>query len=480
MKKTPVMVTFLSIGILMLLLFSPSSLTFVRAFQNGQNAAIVIGQPNFTTNTTSVSQTSISGPEGMAFDSSGNLWAADASGRVVKFAAPLTTGESASVVLGQPDFTTHECRSGPAGLCVVIAVAFDSSGDLWATDPSNNRVLEFKPPFVNGGNASIVIGYADFFSTSSNLANASSLYDSFGIAFDSSGNLWVADNGYSRVLRFNTPFSNGESASLVLGQQNFTGNFTVTTQSSIGHPGGITFDSSGNLWVSDRDNRRVLKFAPPFSTGESASLVLGTTDFVSSGAGFFSSSAFYAPQGLAFDHSGNLWVADSGKNRVLGFAPPFVTGENASYVIGQSNFTGALPSTSASGLFVPIGVAVDAQGNLWIGDSQNNRVVEYLQSVAQVSSSSTSTSSSSSSTSSATTLSTPSPPVTTASAAPSQATSTSSSAGLGGGATSTSPSSSATALPLSYVVIPIIVLIVGVTLLVGSVVRKKSSLQRQP
>ncbi|HYB03415.1 MAG TPA: hypothetical protein VED17_03060, partial [Nitrososphaerales archaeon] len=116
----------------------------------------MIGQPSFTSNTAAATASGLSDPQGIAFDSSGNLWVSDATnGRILEFTAPLSMDEAASLVLGEPNFTTSAdpcfdtsfinaaCISLPEGL------AFDSSGDLWVSDSSQNRILEFKAPFSN-------------------------------------------------------------------------------------------------------------------------------------------------------------------------------------------------------------------------------------------------------------------------------------------------------------------------------------------
>src|SRR5579872_1742589 len=74
-------------------------------------------------------------------------------------------------------------------------------------------------------------------------------------------------------------FATGQPAAIVIGQSNFNGKNSTTpaTASSILSPGQIAFDSSGDLWVADSSNGRVLEFKPPFSNGEAASTVLGSS-----------------------------------------------------------------------------------------------------------------------------------------------------------------------------------------------------------
>jgi hypothetical protein len=121
----------------------------------------------------------------------------------------------------------------------------------------------YTTPFTNGESASLVIGQSGFTSKSfANPPTASSLSVPTGLAFDGAGNLWVADSSYNRVLKFTGPFTNGESASLVIGQSGFTSNGSPTTPtaSSLNKPSAVVFDSSVNPWITDNANNRVLKY----------------------------------------------------------------------------------------------------------------------------------------------------------------------------------------------------------------------------
>jgi sugar lactone lactonase YvrE len=432
----------------MAVLLASSGILVVRTtsgFANGQSAAIVIGQTNFTSSGPgNVSAGTLYDPAGIAFDSSGNLWVADTTnGRVLEFRAPLSTGEAASTVLGESNFTTAGSSNPCSGSNIVNpsclgnpwGLAFDSSGNLWVSDNLQYRILEFKTPFTNGENASIVLGQPNLnqAGTGSN-PTASNLNQPAGISFDSSGNLWVADTLWNRVLEFKAPFTTAENASLVLGQDNFTSGTDANwapgcpqgtdcpTASSLSVPFDVKADSSGNIWVADKGMDRILEFTPPFTNGESASLVLGSTSFTTWG----SQGRFYCsvvtpnqyclsiPYSMAFDSSGRMWVADTGYNRAVSFDPPFSTNQNASTVLGFPDYVSTGPITQSandSNLLVPGGVAIDSSGNVWVSDSGQNRVVEFPASATASSSSqstvvatsSTQTSSSATSTTTTTT-----------------------------------------------------------------------------
>ena len=142
-------------------------------------------------------------------------------------------------------------------------------------------------------------------------------------AVDSSNNLWAGDLGNNRVLRFNaaTTAGNGASASIVLGQVDFTTAAATNTASGLSGPAVcLAFDTAGRLYISDYFNNRVVIFNSPqtIATGGAADLVLGQPAFGSSTA-LVSASGMTKPYEITYT-SGSLWVADSGANRVLRFA----------------------------------------------------------------------------------------------------------------------------------------------------------------
>jgi sugar lactone lactonase YvrE len=373
-------ITVLGLLSVLLLAFAPHA--FARS--NGQAANLVLGQANFVSNNTVATQTELDLPNAVTFDSSGNLWVADQNNnRVLEYKAPFSTHEAASLVIGQSSFTGSVAATSSTGLSGPTGLAFDSSGNLWVVDNGNSRVLEYTTPFSTSEAAALVIGQSSFTSSDYADTNSTGLSYPTGLAFDSGGNLWVADQENDRVLEYKTPLSTHEAASLVIGQPDFTSSDTgATTQTNLNGVKALAFDSSGNLWVVDFRQSRVLEFTTPFSTHEAASLVIGQPSFTSRDCAFTSTCAasptnLFDPNALAFDSSGNLWVADGDNNRVLEYAAPFSTHEAASLVIGQSSFTSSVAATTSTGLSSPEALTFDSGGNLWVADSSNSRVLQF-------------------------------------------------------------------------------------------------------
>ncbi len=361
-------------------------------------------------------------PTGVALDGSGDLYVADAgNNRTLEYNSPLGTNTTAAKVLGQMDFTHQRVNlTDGQGLSSPETVAIDSSATpnrIYATDPDNNRVLGWRDAtsFANGAPADLVIGQPDFLSyfcdgADGKAVTASSLCQPEGIAVDGFGNLIVADSRNNRVLEFNSPFTAcgstfpcvGGPANIVVGQgASFTSNIQNNGgigAASLAFPIAVATDGSGNLYVVDNNNNRVLEYNAPVTTGSSATLVFGQGGSFTSHACNFDTGGFLKgasaidlcdPFGVATDAIGNLYVADYTNARVLEYNTPLNAGSGetgagdtiADAVIGQG---GSLTSNrcnkggkSASSLCLPSGVALDGSGNLYVADSNNSRVLEY-------------------------------------------------------------------------------------------------------
>jgi DNA-binding beta-propeller fold protein YncE len=150
----------------------------------------------------------------------------------------------------------------------------------------------------------------------------------------------------------------------------------------LSRPFASTFDSSGNLYIAEEGNRRVTVFVPPFSIGMNASIVIGQPDFTTNNFGT-TQNEFQFPTGIAVDRANlnTLAVTDEGNNRVMIFDPPFTNGMNASAVLGQPDFTSSAPANSSfspNGMNQPFGLAFDSSGNLLAADATDNRVIEFV------------------------------------------------------------------------------------------------------
>jgi sugar lactone lactonase YvrE len=297
------------------------------AFTNAQPAELVLGQSTFTSRIVAANSAGLRSPAALTFDGVGRVWVADAdNNRLTRFGSydgtttSLTSGMAASVVLGQPTFTTTSCGITESSLCGPNALAFQN-GALYVADAVNHRVVRFSQPFTNGRTADLVLGQSTFTNGTSATAN-NRLNQPQGVFLDSGGNAWVADTGNHRVLRFSVPLTSGQAADLVLGQANFTSGGSGTSADRFNLPLSPQLDGQGRLWVADYSNSRVLRFGPPFSSGMSADYVLGQADFTSGeanrGLGTPGRNRLNFPSGLVF-RAQKLYVVDQVNHRLLRF-----------------------------------------------------------------------------------------------------------------------------------------------------------------
>jgi uncharacterized protein (TIGR03437 family) len=258
-----------------------------------QPADVVIGQPDFTHNSTSnpPSATSLRGPQGV-WILNGKLFIADtADNRVLVYnSIPTKNGQAADLVIGQSGFTvaipTAQTTPHPTQSTLYSPVSVSTDGThLFVADLGNNRVLIWnKIPTSNGSPADLVIGQPDFVSffddnstalcaSNGTDANSNKTYPFLcekTLAFPrfviSDGTrLYIADGGNDRVLIYNTiPTSNAAAADIVLGQPDFTSDSPADGAAQMYTPTSLAWDGT-NLYVADNFNRRILAFTPSTS-----------------------------------------------------------------------------------------------------------------------------------------------------------------------------------------------------------------------
>jgi sugar lactone lactonase YvrE len=218
------------------------------------------------------------------------------------------------------------------------------------------------------------------------MASNASLCNPFGVAVDNGGNVYVADMANNRVVEYNTPLTTDRIADLVLGQPDFAAKMPGVGSTHFNQPNDVVVDNIGNVYVADLANNRVLEFNTPLTTNKVADRVFGQPNFSSSlvnaGGGVLNPNAgsLSYPVGIGIDPTGSLYIAERGNSRVMEYDYPSITDNIGDGVFGQPDFnTNGCDKTgvTAKSLCLPFGVASDSEGNIWVADFANHRVLRY-------------------------------------------------------------------------------------------------------
>jgi len=405
---------------------------------------MVIGQPSFNANLPNQGNTLptaktlayASGSTGVSaalfIDNSENLWVPDGlNSRVLRFPASVL-GESAAsnpeadLVLGQADFVSIQNvnwfdvnnRRLKTAIRIPSGITMDTAGRLFVSDNAS-RVLVYSPPFRSGMTAARLAGLSvnQPGQPPRTPINEYTLFNPEGL-FTAGNNLFVADSGAHRILRFD-PFDTwpeetdllpSPPAKAVFGQPDLLSsraNRGSREPSNASFAGPVEFAVAGaDLFICDSLNHRILR--APLSNNQilgatsvlgqinftfrSPNLVEGREMFLSIGLAQLPLSAGSVSPGAAMvldntTATPRLYVADTYNNRILGYADARAVkpGDPADIVIGQASlFESKLNSPADdinlltdTGFVSPSGVAVDASGDLYVADTGNGRVLRF-------------------------------------------------------------------------------------------------------
>ena len=260
------------------------------------------------------------------------------------------------IVLIQPGSTTAVATIGMAQGSQATQLWYPSDifitrASIYVMDTYNYRVQQWSR---NISNPTTVAGMTGVNGQSSNSTAALSL--SYYIFVDSYENLYVSDTNNNRVLRFPPNTSSGIGGSIIAGDG--------TAGSSNGQfngPFGIFIDTAGTLYVADRLNNRIQKWA----YGASSGLTVAGTGTIGS-----TLSQLYTPRAIIVDANEYMYISDSGNARILRWAPNSSSGECIAACTGTSG-------TRPNQLLNAYDITFDSYGSLYVSDRENNRVQKF-------------------------------------------------------------------------------------------------------
>jgi sugar lactone lactonase YvrE len=296
-------------------------------------------------------------PRDIAIDSVGNMYIVEWNNHRIR---KITSAGVITTFAGSGTATFLDATGTNAGFKNPTGIVIDSIGNIYVADFNNQRIRKITTDGVvtsfAGGNATL--SYAD--GTGTNVGFSSPL----GVAIDSLGNIYVAEYGNHRIRKIT-------SAGVV---STFAGSGTTAfldatgTNASFYRPYGIAVDSTGNVYVADSSNYRIRKIT---SAGVVTTLAGKSTATFVDGVG--TNAGFWVPQGVTVDSAGNVYVADTGNNRIRKITSAGVVTTLAGGLTGTTGTFADGIGTNA-GFSNPIGLTVDYIGNIYVADTNNNLI----------------------------------------------------------------------------------------------------------
>ena len=261
----------------------------------------------------------------------------DLGAQVVTVSAGYYTGYDPAAVLNYP-----------------YGIVCDESGNIYVADASNNQIKKITPAGVISVFAgSGMLGSADGPGSSASFARP------WGLAIDDKGNIYVADAGNNKIREI-TPAG---KVSTIAGNGAKGADDGVGQAATFNNPADVAVDASGDIYVVDSDNNLIRKISP-----DGAVSTFAGNGQLSSADGAGANAGFYNPHGITIDRAGIIYIAD-GNNRIRRISPGAVVTTYAGSGSDNKDGTGLNAS-----FYFPLGIAVDALGNLYIADTGNNEI----------------------------------------------------------------------------------------------------------
>ena len=304
-------------------------------------------------------------PEGIAVDSSGNVYVADTQNSTIR---KITSAGVVTTLAGTAGVSGSADGNGAAAKFVYPrGVAVDSSGNVYVADTGNQNIRKI----TSTGVVTTFAGTAGSYGNADGTGAAAKFSSPFDVAVDSSGNVYVADNDNSTIRKIT---STG-IVSTIAGITSLRGSTDGSgADARFKYPHGITVDSSGNVYVADFGNGTIRKITSVgVVTTISGGGALGGVDIGSFGSadGNVGDARFALPAGVAVDINGNVYVGDYGNATIRKITAAGVV----TTLAGTAGQKGSVDGTGAAARFQgTFGIAIDARGNAYVADNYNNTI----------------------------------------------------------------------------------------------------------
>ena len=309
-------------------------------------------------------------PRGIHKNSAGNVYIADRSNHQIRYVDAVSDNIYAVAGVGTVSgYNCNNCNPLTARLDSPQGVFIDGSGNVYIADTSNHIVRKV----IAGGNIVNVAGTPGTQGSSGDggAATSARLRSPGDVALDNAGNIYIADTGNCKIRKVDavTSFISTYAGTGTCG---YNGNGGSATSTRLNSPRQLAFDSAGNLYVADTSNNRIRKIDK----------ITGIVTTVAGGGaggdgGLAVNAQLNAPEGIAVNQFGTLYIADSSNNRIRKV-------DAATGIISAHAGTGSQGNTGDGGLATsallnrPRRVIAydDVDGHIIIADTNNNRIRE--------------------------------------------------------------------------------------------------------
>jgi trimeric autotransporter adhesin len=312
---------------------------------------------------------SIRFPQGVAVDTHGNVYIADTGNNRIRMVTASTGDISTVAGNGTNGFSGDSGAATSAELSSPQGVAVDSSGNIYIADTSNYRI---RMVAAATGDISTVAGDGTAGYTGDGGAATSAELDApIFLAVDGAGNIYVTDTSSTRVRMVTV--STGDISTVAgdggtgvcVGATDRLGDGCTATDAELDSPEGVAVDASGNIYIADSGYCEIRKVTA--LTGVIASVAGDTTCGFSGDSGSATSAEINGPFGVAVDSSGNIYIADNGNNRIrkVTAATGYISTVAGS---GSGGYSGDGGAATSAGLNNPESLAVDGSDNIYLVD----------------------------------------------------------------------------------------------------------------